>query len=135
MERPSLRAERLSGSPHRRAMFPTALNLHPHWFTATGTDGESLARTLATTLGRLLLVVTSIVFALFVAEWVLRSTIVPIQNHPPWVRGGLVADSEIGYRLAPNQRTVMSNGHYRVEIRTDRRGNRDVFDAALPNPG
>lgn len=135
MERPSLRAERLSGSPHRRAMFPTALNLQPHWFTATGTDGESLARTLATTLGRLLLVVTSIVFALFVAEWVLRSTIVPIQNHTPWVRGGLVADSEIGYRLAPNQRTVMSNGHYRVEIRTDRRGNRDVFDAALPNPG
>ena len=106
-------------------------------FRAVGLDlsEDSLARTLVTTLGRFLLVVTSIGFTLFFAEWVLRATIVPVGESYPYPSGALEADSEIGYRLVPNQRTLMTNGHYRVELRTDRHGRRDLFDAALPNPG
>ena len=77
----------------------------------------------------------SVALTLVIAEWVLRATILPVESVDPFAQVALVADPVIGYRLQPNQRTIMTNGHFFAEIRTDEAGLRDLYDERYPNPG
>ncbi|MCH2172282.1 GDSL-type esterase/lipase family protein [Myxococcota bacterium] len=86
-------------------------------------------------LKRIALAGFSILLTLVVAEFILRNTLVPVNERSVLAPGTLVSDDEIGYRLAPNARSRMTNGHFDVSIETDGNGLRDVFDTGLPTPG
>ena len=86
-------------------------------------------------LGRVALAVGAVLFTLMLAEIVLRNTLIPVVAGYPMEQGSVVADDEIGYRLAPNLRTSMTNGHFHVPVETDRLGLRDEFEPNLLTPG
>ena len=83
----------------------------------------------------LVLGLLSVALTLVIAEWVLRATILPVESVDPLAQVALVRDPVVGYRLRPNQRTIMTNGHFSEEVRTDEAGLRDFYDERYSNPG
>ena len=76
-----------------------------------------------------------IVAALVVAELILRNSIIPIEKKYHLEKGAVIKENVIGYRLRPNQRTIMSNGYFREEVITNKDGLRDVYDDNYKNYG
>lgn len=77
----------------------------------------------------------SVLLTLVLTEPVLRHSVVPVETPYHFERGAVIADPSRGFRLAPNQHTIMSNGHFREEVVTNTDGFRDLFDPVLPDPG
>ncbi len=73
--------------------------------------------------------------ALLLAEVALRLTVVPLETSYHFAKNAVVADPVIGYRLRPNQRTIMTNGHFVEEVVTNALGLRDVERDDWPSPG
>jgi len=86
-------------------------------------------------LKRLLALAVSTTLALVFIEFALRWTIVPVEKLYHFEQGAVVSDPEIGYRLAPDQQTTMTNGHFVAEVRTNEHGLRDFYRDDYPDPG
>ncbi len=81
-----------------------------------------MSRSLSGIAAGLALGLFSVALTLVIAEWFLRATILPVESVDPFAQVALVADPVIGYRLQPNQQTIMTNGHFSEEVRTDEAG-------------
>ncbi len=84
--------------------------------------------------GAVLLVIV-LLGCLLLAELALRWTLYPIQRPYHFDAGAVIADSAVGYRLAPDKTTIMSDGFFRAGVATDALGLRDVFAPSLPDDG
>lgn len=84
---------------------------------------------------RFLLLMISSLLSLLLCEIVLRYTLVPIESEYPYEQGAFVADDDIGYRLKPNHRSIMTNGFFHEEVVTNANGLRDHFNEQYPDPG
>lgn len=82
-----------------------------------------------------LLVLVSTILALLAMEGVLRGTNVAVPRLHQYELGAIVADEAIGYRLAKNHRSIMSDGYFVEELATNELGHRDIWNASLPDLG
>lgn len=82
-----------------------------------------------------ILIAVVLLGCLALAEIVLRWTFYPIQRPYHFEQGAVIDDPAVGYRLAPEQQTIMTDGHFRASVTTDARGLRDRFDPTLPDDG
>ena len=85
---------------------------------------------------RIVLITVSILFFLIVAELVLRNTIIPVEKKEmPFEKSVTIKDDVLGYKLRPNQKTIMSDGYYREEVIINKDGLRNIFNDNYTNPG
>lgn len=82
------------------------------------------------------LILFSTMIFLILSEFILRNTIIPVEKREsPFERGVIITDKIIGYRLRPNQNTIMSDGYFKEELITNKDGLRDIYNYSYKNPG
>ncbi len=82
------------------------------------------------------LILFSAAIFLVLSEFILRNTIVPVEKREShFEKGVIIRDKIIGYRLRPNQRTIMSDGYFKEELITNKDGLRDIYNYSYKNLG
>jgi len=83
----------------------------------------------------IILLIGSTMIFLILAELLLRNTLVPIQKSGHFEKNAVVKDILLTYKLAPRQKTIMTNGFFKEELITDNQGFRDLYELEYENYG